>query len=70
MPPIFKTIVNASIWILFVKGILLALVTFYTFGRAYLGGEGTPMIGLASCAAGTFAFTMACVAVWVRHKLE
>jgi hypothetical protein len=70
MPPVFKTIVNVSVWILFIKGILLALVTFYTFGRAYLNGEGTPIVGIASCAAGTFAFTMTCIAVWIRRKLE
>ena len=27
MPPVFKTIVNASIWILLMKGVLLVLVT-------------------------------------------
>jgi len=70
MPPVFKTIVNASVWILFVKGILLVFVTFYTFSRAYLDGRGTPIIGIASCAAGTFAFGMACVTVWIRKKLE
>ncbi len=70
MPPIFKTIVNVSVWILFIKGILLAFVTFYTFGSAYLSGEGTPIAGIASCAAGTFAFIMACIAVWIRRKLE
>ncbi len=70
MPPRFKTIVNASIWILFIKGILIALVTLYTFGRAYLNGEGTPIVGVASCAGGTLAFIAACTAVWIRHKLD
>ena len=70
MPSVFKTIVNASIWILFIKGILIALVTIYTFGRAFLIGGGTPIIGVVSCIAGTFAFIMACVAVWIRRKLE
>ena len=70
MQPAFKTIVNASIWILFIKGILLMLVTFYTFGRAYLNNGETPIVGIASCAAGTFAFSMTCIAVWIRKKLE
>jgi hypothetical protein len=69
-PTVFKTIVSASIWLLFVKGILLVFVTFYTFGRAYFEGRGTPIVGIASCVAGTFAFTMCCVAVWIRHKIE
>jgi hypothetical protein len=70
MPPVFKTIVNTSIWILFMKGVLLVLVTLYTFGRAYLNGEKTPIVGLLACAAGTFAFSMTCVVVWIRKKLE
>jgi len=70
MPHVFKMIVNASVWILFIKGILLILVTIFTFGQAYLSGKGTPTVGIASCAAGTFAFGMTCIAVWVREKVE
>jgi hypothetical protein len=70
MSPVFKTIVNASVWILFVKGILIAMVTVFTFTRAYIEGEATPLVGVAGCAAGTFAFTMACVAVLIRRKLD
>jgi hypothetical protein len=70
MPPVFKTIINASVWILFVKGVLIALVTMYTMSRAYLAVETTPMVGVAACAAGTFAFAMTCVAALIRHKVE
>ncbi len=70
MSPVFKTLLNASIWILFIKGVLVALVTIFTFGRAYLNGEPTPMVGVLACVAGTFAFTMACVAIWIRRKIE
>jgi len=70
MPPIFKTIVTASVWILFIKGVLIALVTIYTMSVAYLAGETTPMVGAVSCAAGTFAFGMTCVAAWIRHEIE
>jgi hypothetical protein len=28
------------------------------------------MVALASCAAGTFAFTMACVIIWIKHQVE
>jgi len=70
MPPVFKTIVSVSVWILFLKGLLIALVTIYTVGRAYLAGETTPMVGVAACAAGTFAFIMTCVAAWIRQKVE
>lgn len=70
MPHVFKTIVNTSVWILFIKGILLILVTIFTFSRAYINGETTPIVGLVSCAAGTFAFGMTCIAVWIRKKIE
>jgi len=70
MPPVFKTIISASAWILFIKGILIVFVTMCTMSRAYLAGETTPMVGVAACAAGTFAFAMTCVAVLVRHKIE
>lgn len=47
MPPIFKTIVTACLCILFIKGVLIAFVTIYTMGHAYLAGEATPMVGVA-----------------------
>jgi hypothetical protein len=70
MPPVFKKIISISVWILFIKGLLIASVTMYTFGRAYLAGETTPMVGVVACAAGTFAFSMSCVAAWIRKKVE
>ena len=69
MPRAYRVIVDVSIWLLFIKGIALVPVTVYTFAAAYLAGESTPAIGVASCAAGTFAFGMACVAVWIRSRL-
>ena len=70
MKPIFKTLLNLSIWILFVKGLLLIPVTFYTFGLAFLYGELSPILGIASCAASTFAFSMACLAIWIRDHMQ
>jgi hypothetical protein len=63
-------IVDASIALLFIKGLLLVPVTIYTFARALRAREPTPAVGVASCAAGTFAFAMTCVAVWVRKQLD
>ena len=70
MPPVFKTIISASVWILFVKGVLIAAATLYTAGKALLDGETLPMVAVASCAAGSFAFILACVAAWIRKKVE
>jgi len=71
MSPIFKTILNITIWILFFKGIILIPITVYITGQAFLtGGTVLMMVGLASCAAGTFAFTMACVIIWIKHQVK
>ena len=70
MSPIFKTILNITIWILFIKGLILIPITLYTTGQAYLTDGTMSMVGLASCATGTFAFTMACIIIWIKHQLE
>jgi hypothetical protein len=70
MSPKIKTIITMSIWLLFIKGILLIPVTFYTIGQAYISGESTPLVGILSCAAGTFAFISACIAAWIRKAVD
>jgi hypothetical protein len=71
MSPIFKTMLNLAIWILFFKGVALIPVTLYLAGQALMpGGSELMMTALASCAAGTFAFTMACVIIWIKHQVE
>jgi hypothetical protein len=64
-----RAVVDVSIALLFVKGLVLIPVTIYTFARAYRAGEPTPATGVASCAAGTVALGMTCVAVWIRKQL-
>lgn len=63
-------VVDASMGLLFVKGLLLVPVTIYTFAAAYRARRPTPIVGVASCAAGTLAFAMACLAAWVREQLD
>jgi hypothetical protein len=70
MSPIFKNMLNLAIWILFFKGIALIPVTLYIAGQAFSTGGNLMMVGLASCAAGTFAFTMACVIIWIKHQVK
>jgi hypothetical protein len=70
MLAVYRIVVDASIWLLFIKGLLLIPVTLHAFARAYLAGRPAPAVGVASCAAGTFAFGMACLGVWVRKHLE
>jgi hypothetical protein len=66
----FKALISVMVWILFIKGLLLMPVTFYTFGQAYLNGEPTPLVGVASCAGGTFALLSACLAAWIRKAMD
>jgi hypothetical protein len=70
MSPIFKTILNITIWILFIKGIVLIPITLYTTGQAYLNQGTMSIVGLASCATGTFAFTMACIIIWIKQQIK
>ncbi|UCE98075.1 MAG: hypothetical protein JSV74_01745 [Dehalococcoidia bacterium] len=70
MPPVFKTVISASVWILFAKGVLIAVATLYTAGKAFFDGEMLPMVAVAACAAGSFAFILACIAAWIRKKVE
>ena len=65
-----KGIVTTSIWILFLKGLLVAFVTSYTISTALWAGETTPMVGVAGCAVGSLAFILACVGVWIRKTLD
>ena len=70
MSSIFKTMLTIAIWILFFKGIVLIPITLYITGQAFSTGGPMYMVALASCATGTFAFTMACVIIWIKHQVE
>ncbi len=70
MPPNFKTIISTSVWLLFIKGLLLIPITVYTFSRSFLNGEPTPMVGVVACAGGTFALLSACLAAWIRKVVD
>jgi hypothetical protein len=70
MKQIYKTLLEIIIWILFAKGILLIVITLYATAQEYLAGKTAPIDGLACCATGTFAFAIACVAIFIRKKVE
>ena len=70
MPNIFKTIINISVWMLFLKGFLAVALTIYVTLKAFIDGDPIPMLAAVGCAVGSFAFTMACVAAWVRQKVD
>jgi hypothetical protein len=70
MPHIFKTIINIAVWMLFLKAVLATLVTLYFLIMTFVDGEKLSMVVVASCAVGCFAYILACIAVWIRQKVE
>jgi len=70
MPPIFKAIITISVWVLFIIGWLATITTGISIGSAMLAGETMPMVAVANGFAGAVAFILACVAAWIRQKVE
>jgi hypothetical protein len=70
MPSNFKSLINVSVWFLFLKGLMAVVLTIYTVIVALLRSEAIPMTAVASCAVGSFAFILSCLAVWIRQKVE
>ncbi len=69
MPGIFKTIINISVWMLFLKAVLATLVTLYFLIKVFVDGTDLPMVVVVSCAVGCFAYILACLAAWIRQKV-
>ena len=65
MPPIFKALISITVWILFIKGCIGVVLAFSIGISAMLAGETVPIELSASCAVGSFAFILACVAAWL-----
>ncbi len=70
MPPVFKTIINVSVWMLFLKGLLAVVLTIYTVIVSLLEDGRIPIVAVTGCAVGSFAFILACLAAWIRQKVE
>jgi len=66
----FKAIISISVWILFLKGLLAVALTIYAVVKALADGDSIPMTAVGGCAVGSFAFILACVAAWIRQKVE
>jgi len=65
-----KSIITASIWILFLKGFVAVGITIYTGIKELIDIGKVSMIPIAGCAVGSFAFILACLAVWIRQKVQ
>jgi hypothetical protein len=65
-----KAIINISICLLFLKGLLAVGLTLYIIIKE-LSASGTySMLAPAGCAVASFAFILACLAIWIRKKVE
>ena len=69
MSPVFKTIINISICMLFLKAVLATLVTLWFLIKAFIDGGQLPMVVVVSCAIGCFAYILACIAIWIKQKV-
>ncbi len=70
MPPIFKALITISVWVLFITGWLATITTGIVIGSAMLAGKTMPMEAVANGSAGLVAFIFACLAAWIRKKVE
>jgi len=70
MPNIFKALISISVWVLFLKGCAGVIITCIIVGSAMSAGETPPIEGAFSCAVASFAFILACVAAWIRQKVD
>jgi len=68
MSTIYGTIIDIIIWILFFKGLILIPITGY-LTKAFLYGQVAAYEPISACVAGTFAFSMASVVIYIKHKM-
>ena len=71
MPQIFKAIISISVWVLFVKGCMAVLAsTLLVFmARPMMTGD-VPLADVGMGGVGVVALILACVAAWIRQKVE
>lgn len=70
MPPIFKAVITISVWVLFIKGLIAAVVGCVMTGIAVMWGDTPSMVYVAVSGCGVAALTLTCVAAWLRQKVE
>ena len=70
MPSSLKAVITISAWVLFIKGWLSILAGTWTVSTVSMAGKPPPLSGIAECAVGSAALILACVAAWLRQKVE
>ena len=70
MPSIFKGLISIIVWILFIKGCIGVILTESMLMGSLLGGQPAPIDASIASAVTSFAFILACIAAWIRKKVE
>jgi len=70
MPSTFKALISIVVWLLFIKGCIGVIVTGGLLMGAMLAGKPAPVDASIACAVSSLAFILACVAAWIRKKVE
>jgi len=70
MPPIFKALVSISVWVLFIIGFIATITTGIVMASTSEMPQTMPMAVVVNGIGGCVSFFLACVAAWLRKKLE
>ena len=70
MPTTFKAIITISIWVLFIKGLIAAVVGCVMAGIDIVGGDTPAMVYPAISSVGIASLILACVAIKLRKMME
>ena len=70
MPPIFKAVITISVWVLFIVGWCATISTGIVMVSTSEMPQTMPMAAVVNGIGGCVAFILACVAAWIRKKVE
>lgn len=65
-----KAIITISVWVLFIKGLIAAVVGCVMTGIAVMGGDTPSMVYPAISSVGIAALILACVAIKLKKTAE
>jgi hypothetical protein len=70
MPPIFKALITIIVWSLFIIGCIATITTGIVMASTNEMPQTMPLAAVVNGIGGCFAFILACVAAWLRKKVE
>jgi hypothetical protein len=70
MPPVLKTLVTISVWVLFIVGWIATITTGVMMVMAGMAGVLPPMVAVVNGSAGGAFFILACVGAKIRQGMK